>query len=251
MNPQEAPLAVEARPGPMSLEPKRTAVIVVDMQNDFGSEGGMFARAGIDISGIRGAVAPTAKVLAAARRAGMPVVYLKMAFRPDLSDAGAPDAPNWIKHLPLRAGDAVLAPDGTPSRILIRDTWNTDILADLTPEPGDIVLYKHRFSGFYGTDLDEVLRSRSISSLVFTGCTTSVCVESTLRDAMYRDYRCLLLEDCTAEPIGAGLPRSNHEASLLAVQILFGWTTQSDDLIAALKGQRASASKEAMAVTAE
>jgi ureidoacrylate peracid hydrolase len=119
--------------------------------------------------------------------------------------------------------------------VLIRDTWNTDILQELTPQPGDLVLYKTRYSGFYGTDLDRILKSRSVASLVVTGCTTSICVESTIRDAMFRDYRCVLLEDCAAEPIGHGLSRSNHEASLLAIQLLFGRIANSADLIRALQ----------------
>ena len=234
-------VVVEAKPEALAINPARSAVIVVDMQNDFGSEGGMFALAGIDISGIRNAIAPTARVLAAAREAGMTVVYLKMGFRADLSDAGLPDAPNWIKHRPLRAGEAVTAPDGSASRILIRDTWNTEIVADLTPQPDDIVLYKHRFSGFFETDLDKVLRSRSIKNLVFAGCTTSVCVESTIRDAMFRDYTCLLLTDCTAEPTGHGLARSNYDASLLVIRVLFGWLSNSAQLISALSKDKLAA----------
>lgn len=228
-------IAVNAKPEPVSFEPSRSAVIVVDMQNDFGSEGGMCALAGINISGIRGVIPAIAHVVAAARRAGIKVVYLKMGFRADLSDAGGPDAPIWLKHQQLRCpGEAVTAPDGTASRILVRETWNTDIVPELSPEPGDIILYKHRYSGFYETDLDQVLKSRSIKTLIFTGCTTSVCVESTLRDAMFRDYTCLLLEDCTAEPMGAGLARSNHDASLYVVQKLFGWVTSSAELVGAL-----------------
>jgi ureidoacrylate peracid hydrolase len=227
-------IVVDAKPEALAINLAQSAVIVVDMQNDFGSEGGMFALAGIDISGIRNAIAPTARVLAAARRSGISVIYLKMGFLPDLSDAGGPDAPNWIKHRPLRAGEAITAPDGTASRILVRDTWNTEIVSNLTPEPGDIVLYKHRYSGFYETDLDKVLKSRSIKTLIFTGCTTSVCVESTIRDAMFRDFTCLLLTDCTAEPIGEGLARSNHDASLLVLQVLLGWVSTSTEFISAL-----------------
>ena len=173
-------VVVDAKPEALAIVPAQSAAIVVDMQNDFGSDGGMFAMAGIDISGIRKAIAPTARVLAAARRAGISVVYLKMAFRPDFSDVGGPGVPNWIKHRPLRVGEATTAPDGTASRILIRDTWNTEIVPELAPEPGDIVLYKHRYSGFYETDLDNILKSRSIKNLIFTGCTTSVCVLSPL-----------------------------------------------------------------------
>ena len=149
----------------------------------------------------------TAEVLGLARAASMAVVYLKMAFRPDRSDTGGPDSPTWLKHLPLQAGASVTAPDGSASSVLIRDTWNTDIIAELTPEPNDIVLYKHRYSGFFETGLDEALRERGISHLVVVGATTSVCVESTVRDAMFRDYHCLVLEDCTAEPIALDSPK--------------------------------------------
>src|SRR3954451_17357803 len=201
---------IDAQPETFSLDTATTAVIVVDMQNDFGASGGMFQRAGIDIAPIQAAVAPTARVLKAARQAGVAIVYLKMEFRPDLSGAGAARSPNWRKHLPLGGiGEPMTAPDGRQGRLLIRETWNTEIVPELTPEPGDIVISKHRYSGFFETDLDLILRSLGVTTLIVTGCTTSVCVESTIRDAMVRDYACLLLTDCTAEPIGAGLARSN------------------------------------------
>jgi ureidoacrylate peracid hydrolase len=221
------PITIEAKPAPIAIDPGETAVLVVDMQNDFGSEGGMFHRAGIDISMIQRAVAPTAATLRAARTAGIKVVYLKMGFQPDLSDAGSAESPNRVRHLRLGVGQPSRSPSGAASRILIRDTWNTDIVPQLTPESGDSVIYKHRFSGFYQTDLDVTLKSLGVRNLIVTGCTTSVCVESTIRDAMFRDYCCVLLEDCTAEPIGEGLPRSNHEASLLVIQALFGWVSDS------------------------
>lgn len=208
------------------------------MQNDFGAPGGMFARAGIDIGEIRAAVAPTARVLAAARAARMGVVYLKMGFRADLSDLGDPDAPNRIKHRPLGVGDSVRGPDGRESRTLVRDTWSTDILDELAPEPGDALVWKARYSGFFETELDALLRGRGVRSLIVTGCTTSVCVESTIRDAMFRDYSCLLLEDCTAEPIGRDLPRTNHEASLLIMQGLFAWVATSGEFLSALAPDR-------------
>jgi ureidoacrylate peracid hydrolase len=232
---------IDAKPQAIAIDVARSAIIVVDMQNDFGADGGMFHRAGIDISMIRRAVAPTARALTAARASRIPVIYLKMAFRPDLSDAGPLDSPNHARHLLLGAGIAVRAPNGSASRVLIRDTWNTDILSKLAPKPQDIVLYKHRFSGFFQTDLDTILASLNIKYLIVTGCTTSICVESTIRDAMFRDYSCVLLADCTAEPIGNDLPRSNHDASLLAVQVLLGWVASSDGFIGALVPQSALA----------
>jgi ureidoacrylate peracid hydrolase len=227
-------IKIGAKPEPIAIDTAKTAVIVVDMQNDFGSKGGMFDRAGIDISGIQKVIGPTAKVLASARHAGVKIIYLKMGFRPDLSDLGCSDSPNRVRHLKFGVGKTVRAPDGTESRILIRDTWNTEIVAELKPQADDIVIYKHRFSGFYQTDLHARLKQLSTKYILFTGCTTSVCVESTVRDAMFRDYSCVLLADCMSEPIGYGLPRSNHEASLLIAQVLFGWVSGSDEFIKGL-----------------
>jgi ureidoacrylate peracid hydrolase len=134
----------------------------------------------------------------------------------------------------MAVGESVEAPDGRPSRVLVEGTWNTQILRSLAPKSGDVVMPKHRYSGFFETDLDRILRDRGINCLVVTGCTTSVCVESTIRDAMFRDYHCLLLEDCTAEPIGSDQPRGNHEASLLTIQLLFGWVSNSRNFLASL-----------------
>ena len=235
---------IEAKPEPITIDIAKTVVIVVDMQNDFGSKGGMFDRAGIDISMVQSAGGSTKRVLAAARDAGIKIIYLKMGYRPDLSDAGPPDSPNRLKHLPLHIGETIRAPDGTESRILIRDTWNTDVLRELAPQPDDIVIYKHRFSGFYQTELDGILKRLGAEYLIVTGCTTSVCVESTIRDAAFRDYSCVLLADCTGEPIGNNLPRSNHEASLLVIQTLFGWVSGADAFLSALEAPVGAAVNE-------
>jgi ureidoacrylate peracid hydrolase len=219
---------LDARPGPLDLDPRRVGMIVIDAQNDFASAGGMFERAGIDISGIAAAAQATRPVLAVVRAAGIPVVYLNMEHAPDLSDAGPPEGPHRVKHGPLALGDSVDAPDGSSSRILVRDTWNTRNVPELAPEPGDIVVSKHRYSGFFETDLDDVLRGLGVTHLLVAGCTTSVCVESTVRDATFRDYTCVVLEDCTAEPLGT------HEASLKVIETLFGWVSTSAALLEAL-----------------
>jgi len=229
-------LELSARPAPVTIDPRKTAVLVVDMQNDFGARGGMFERAGIDISAIEVAIDATRLLLTTARDAGIPIVYLRMEHVPDLTDAGPKDGPHWIKHLPLQVGDDVVAPDGSASRILVRDTWNTQIVDALSPRPGDRIVSKHRYSGFFETELDDVLRELGASYLLVAGCTTSVCVESTVRDAMFRDYTCVVLEDCTAEPIGADAPRTNHDASLL-VMTLFGWISNSHAVSEALAHQ--------------
>jgi ureidoacrylate peracid hydrolase len=232
-------VSIQARPEPITIDTATTAAVVVDMQNDFCTKGGMFDLAGIDISPTRSTVEPIARTLASVRRAGISVIYLKMGFRPDLSDLGAPDAPNRIKHLPLAVGSTINTPDGRQSRILIRDTWNTDIVPELQPQAGDTVIYKTRYSGFYETELDAVLKKRGVKSLVVAGVSTSVCVESTLRDAMYRDYRCLVVSDCVGESIGHEFSRTNHDASLLVIQVLFGWVTSSAEIIRALSADEA------------
>lgn len=227
MTPPARVISVEARPGPLTIDLTHSAVLVIDMQNDFGAQGGMFERAGIDISAIQRAVAPTRGVIAAARDADMPIVYLKMAHRADMSDTGGPASPHGRRHRRLSVGEPTTSPDGLASRVLIDDTWNTDILPELVPLPGDIVVRKHRYSGFFETDLDARLRALGVRSLIVTGCTTSVCVESTVRDAMFRDYDCLVLEDCTGQPELLGAPRSKHEASLRVIEDMFGSVSSS------------------------
>jgi ureidoacrylate peracid hydrolase len=227
-------VTLDAKPAAVKMDLAKTAVIVIDMENDFGAKGGMFDRAGIDISMIQKAVAPTASVLAAARHAGIKIIYLKMGYQPDLSDLGAADSVNRMRHLQFHVGTSMRAPDGRESRILIRDNWGTEIIPELKPQASDVEMYKTRFSGFYKTELDEVLKKLGVRNLIITGCTTSVCVESTIRDAMFRDYSPVLLADCTAEPIGYGLPRSNHEASLLIIEKLLGWVSSSEEFTKAL-----------------
>src|SRR6266705_686272 len=242
-DPKAGPVTLDAKPEPIVIDPARSAVIVVDMENDFIAKGGMFDRAGVDISGAQKAIAPTAKVLAAARQAGLRIIYLKMGYRPDLSDLGATDSVNLTRHLKFGVGQKIQAPDGRESRLLIRDTWDTDIVPELKPQANDIVIYKTRFSGFYQTDLDATLKKLGIKYLIVTGVTTSICVESTVRDAMFRDYLCVLLKDCMSEPIGHDLPRTNHEASLLNTEALLGWVSDSEQFLKAFPVKTAQASR--------
>jgi ureidoacrylate peracid hydrolase len=227
---------IEANPEPIKIDTAKTAVLVVDMQNDFAARGGMFDRAGIDIGIIRTVVEPTAMVLSAARRAHIPIIYIKMQHQ--LHKDAASTGPlgcrscrrHLIKHQQFSVGAKVKAPDGGDSRVLVKDTWDTQIIGELAPREGDLVIPKHRYSSFYQTSLDDVLKARGVKHLVVTGCTTSVCVESTVRDAMFRDYFCVVLADCTAEPLG------HHNASLLLIEKLFGWVSGSREFISAVDG---------------
>src|SRR5437763_238067 len=161
-------MVIEALPQPIETALSNTAVIVVDMQNDFAAKGGMFDQAGIPIAEIRKVINPISTVLKTARSAGLPIIYAKMAFRSDLSDLGTSGSPNRERHLLYGAGKPTCSPDGLESRILIRDTWNSDIIPELEPYGQDIIFYKHRYSAFYQTELDAILKQRGIRNLIFT-----------------------------------------------------------------------------------
>jgi len=239
-----ADIHILAKPDSVAIDASKTAVIVVDMQNDFCSKGGLLDHGGVDISMIRKVIIPTSNVLDAARRAGIKIVYLKMGYSPDLSDIGSEESPNRMRELGFHVADTLTAPDGSKSRFLIRDTWNTEIISELKPHAEDIIINKNRFSGFYQTNLDSVLKKLGKKYLIVMGSTTSVCVESTVRDAMFRDYSSIVLEDCTAEPIGFNLQRSNYEASLFIIQTKFGWISTSKEFIKSLKTPQGTANQK-------
>jgi ureidoacrylate peracid hydrolase len=140
-------VSLGAKPDPVLLNLNRTAVLVVDMQNDFCSMGGLMDAQGFNVAIIQSIVPNIRTVLAAARKTGLKIVYLQMAYKPDLSDLGPEGSPNWNAN--RLVGTTVKAPHGAAGRMLIRGTWNTDVIEGLKPQPGDITLYKTRFSGFY------------------------------------------------------------------------------------------------------
>jgi ureidoacrylate peracid hydrolase len=214
---------LQAKPEPVEVDPKRSAIVVVDMQNAFASKNGMLDIAGADISGASRVVSVISKVLSGARRAGMPIVYLQMGYKPDLSDSGGPQSPNWHKELGIRLMNCRPELKG---KLVTEGTWDFAIVDELAPEPGDIVIVKTRYSGFARTALDAELQARGIRYLFFTGIATNVCVESTLRDAFFLDYWPILITDAT---LAAG-PPSMQEATLFNIETYFGWTIPSEEL---------------------
>ena len=156
--------------------------------------------------------------------------------RPDLSDIGTVGSPHWRMCQRLAVGAEVMAPDGRPSRIHVENTWNTEILPELAPLASDIVIIKRRWSAFYDTELDSQLRRLGARYLIVTGCTTSMCIESTIRDAAFRDYICLLPADCTGQPARHDSGYSGHEASLKIIEMSFGWASNSAKIRDALEG---------------
>jgi ureidoacrylate peracid hydrolase len=221
-------LELKAKPEAISVDFDRAAIVVVDMQNAFASKGGMLDIAGADLSDAQRVVRTIRDVLTAARRAGMPVVYLQMGYKPDLSNSGGPDSPNWHKELAMHLMNKRPELKG---KLLTEGTWDFAIVDELAPGDGDLVVIKTRYSGFAGTTLDSQLRVRGIKYLFFAGIATNVCVESTLRDAYFQDYWPILLRDGTM-PAGNA---SVQEATLYNVESFFGWSANSEDLIAILK----------------
>jgi len=158
------------------------------------------------------------------RAIGMQIVYLRMAYKPDLSDSGGPDSPNWSKETALRLMNC--RPD-LQGKLMVEGTWDFQIVDELQPEPGDLVINKSRYSGFIRTRLDEELRARGIRYLFFTGIATNVCVESTLRHAYFLDYWPILITDAVTQ---AGPPEM-QAATQFNVEHFFGWSVTAQEFM--------------------
>jgi ureidoacrylate peracid hydrolase len=221
-------ITLTARPDPVEIDPTRTAITVVDMQNAFVSKGGMFDLAGFDISRSPEIVAVHQRLLPACREAGVKVIFLAISFKSDLSDAGEPHTPAYHKELALRM---MRARPELAGKLLIDGTWDAAIIDELAPQPGDRVIRKTRYSGFVHTELEEELRAAGIRHLLFTGVATNVCVESTARDAHFADFWPIMVEDAMSH---SG-PDFNRQATLWNFEHVLGWVTNSDDVISALR----------------
>jgi nicotinamidase-related amidase len=216
---------VPAKPGPFSLPPGRVALIVIDMQRDFLLPGGFGETLGNDVSQLAKVVPPLQRVLAAARDAGLLVIHTREGHKPDLSDLppaklnrGAPS---------MRIGDK-----GEFGRILIRGEYGQDIIDELAPSPGEIVLDKPGKGAFYATELQNILQDNGITKLLVTGVTTEVCVHTTVREANDRGYEVLVISDC----VGSYFPEFQRVAlEMVAAQGgIFGWVADSEAVLSAL-----------------
>jgi biuret amidohydrolase len=182
---------IAAEPAPLAVDTGRMALVVIDMQRDFLEPGGFGAALGNDVSRLKAAVGPCAGVLATARRAGVLVIHTREGHRPDLSDAPA---------MKVERGDPAMrigAP-GPMGRILVRGEPGHDIIPELYPAAGEPVIDKPGKGAFYQTDLELVLKNRGIDTLLVCGVTTEVCVNTTVREANDRGFRCIVLADCCA-----------------------------------------------------
>jgi biuret amidohydrolase len=218
-------IKVSAEPYPFTFDPEHVALLCIDFQRDFVEPGGFGESLGNDVSLLRSTIEPTRRVLDAARRHGWTVVHTREGHRPDLSDLFP--AKRDRGRPTLRIGD-----DGPMGRLLVRGSEGHDIVPELAPVPGEVVLDKPGKGSFYATDLETILRARAITHLVVTGVTTEVCVQSTVREANDRGFECLVLSDCT----GSYFPQF-YESALAMFKAqggIVGWVGTSADLLTAL-----------------
>ena len=218
-------LAVNADPYPLTIPLDRTGLLLIDMQRDFLEPGGFGAALGNDVTLLGAAIEPCRQILAWAREVGLPVIHTREGHRPDLSDA--PPAKITRGAPSMRIGDP-----GPMGRILIRGEPGHDLIESLAPRGDEVVIDKPGKGAFYQTDLDLILRNRQIEYLLVGGVTTEVCVNTTVREANDRGFKCLVLSDCCA----SYFPEF-HAMGLRMIAAqggIFGWVAPSANVLGAL-----------------
>ncbi len=221
------PVVLEAEPEPLEIDLQRTALIVVDMQNIFVSKSCLFGLYGYDMSKSQEIIEPIKRMTDAARVKGCKVIYNAQRYSADLHESGGPNSPYWYK----KALRSYREHPEWRDMILTRGTLGADIVKELQPQEGDILVEKPRISGLYGTNLDMILKTYNIKYLVFMGVATNTCVESTIRHAAHLDYFPILVSDAAAH---TG-PPFTQEATIFNVKNVWGWVTTTDNIINAMK----------------
>ncbi|RTL73259.1 MAG: isochorismatase family protein [Hyphomicrobiales bacterium] len=215
------PLTIAAEPKPVTLDLARTALIVIDMQNDFCHPDGWLASIGVDVSPARAPIAPLQAFIPKLRAVGVPIVWANWGARPDRMNLSPA-----LLHVYNNSGRGVGLGDplpGSGARVLTEGSWSAAVIDELRPEAGDIQVSKHRMSGFWDTPLDQILRNLGLTTLLFAGVNADQCVLHTLADANFLGYDTLLVTDCSATTS----PPFCWDATLYNVRQIFGFTTTS------------------------
>jgi len=206
------------------------ALVMIDWQKDFCDPNGFGASLGNDVAPLREAIPVAAAVLAAARAAGMPVIHTLESHMPDLSDC----PPSKLRRCPAIGQSTTDAQGQAMGRMLIRHEPGNALIEELSDQPGEKVIFKPGKGAFSGTDLGAHLKALGITHLIFTGVTTEVCVQSSMREANDRGFECLLVEDATESYFPAF--KAATLAMITAQNAIVGWTAKSADVIAAMQG---------------
>jgi nicotinamidase-related amidase len=222
---KQATISVEAEPYTFEFKPAECALLIIDMQRDFLEAGGFGEMLGNDVSQLRRTIEPNRKLLGAWRKAGLEVIHTREGHRPDLTDL--PPA----KKIRGRSKTCIGDP-GPMGRILVRGEEGHDIIPELYPLASEPVIDKPGKGAFFATDLQAILHNRGIKSLIVTGVTTEVCVNTTVREANDRGYECLVLSDCC----GSYFPEF-HEMGLKMIKAqggIFGWVSDSTKVVGSI-----------------
>ncbi|WP_407270874.1 cysteine hydrolase family protein [Radiobacillus sp. PE A8.2] len=191
------------------VDPAQTALVIVDMQNDYCDANGNLGKQGLDVSMVDEMIAPLAELIAQARDNRVPVIFIKTIHEPST------DSDTWVKRLKI----------ANQTSVCRKDTWGADFYK-VKPQADDIIVVKHRYSAFINTRLDSVLRTLNTNTLIMTGVSTNVCVESTARDGFMLDYDVVMLSDCTA-----AFSKAAHDMTLTNIDQYFGTVCKSEDVI--------------------
>jgi ureidoacrylate peracid hydrolase len=226
--PESRVVTIDAAPQRLTLDLSRTAIVVVDLQNDFCHPDGWLASIGVDVSGASSPVGPLRETLPALRSAGAQVVWLNWGNRQDLANL-----PPGVRHVYDPDGNSTGIGDALPngSAVLTEGSWAAALVDELVPEPDDVQVSKYRMSGFFDTPLDSILRRMRVDTVLFAGVNTDQCVLATLSDAACLGYDVVLVEDLCATTS----PQFCTDATIYNVRQVFGFTTTSAQLRAALQ----------------
>lgn len=212
---------IRTEPEPIDIDLGRSAIVIVDMQNAFVAKGGMFDVRGFDVTPIQKMIDPIKKIRDKAREERVKVIYIVHVLSPDLREVG-PDSSFWYKSVKFYREDP-----RWQDKFIVRGTWGAEIVDALEPREGDLIVEKPRFSAFFGTNLDTILKTHNLKYLFFTGCATNICIEASIRDAANLGYFPILISDAS---INNG-PPFMQDSTIFNVKLCFGWVTDTENLL--------------------